>query len=48
MECEQRGLLEYEVSLLKGLECAEGDHGSEIIFRAGIKRCAAMRIAQIG
>ena len=48
MECEQRGLLECEVSLLKGLECAAGDHGTEIIFRAGIKRGAAMRIAQTG
>ena len=40
--------MECEVSLLKGLECAAGDHGTEIIFRAGIKCGAAMRIAQTG
>ena len=32
MECEQVGLLEHEIALLKGLEGRAGNHGTEIGF----------------
>merc|ERR1739848_18046 len=46
MECEQRGLYEHEMALLKGLECAAGSHVLEIGFEAAAKRVAATRLAK--
>ena len=44
MECEERGLLEHEVAIVKGLECLAGKYGSATGFTAFAKHMAAMRL----
>ena len=46
MECGQRGLLEHEIALLKGLERTGGAHGGEAEFGATVKHVGAMRLAK--
>jgi len=45
MECEQRGLLEHEIAVLKGLADLESSYGTKMIFDALTKHVAAMRLA---
>ena len=46
MECEQRGSLDREIALLKGLQGTSGNHAAEMGFRAATKRVAAMCLLQ--
>jgi len=42
MECEQRGLLEYELVLLQRLEGAVGDYSNKMCFGAASQRIALL------
>ena len=46
MACEQRGLFEQEITLLKKMETAASNYIVEVGFRAGAKLVAAMRLAK--
>ena len=46
MESEQRGLLEHEIALSRGVESAGSNHGAEMSFGACMKTFAGMHLAK--
>ena len=47
MECQQRQLFEHEIALMKGLEDAAGNHGTDTSFKAAVKHVAAMYLGKL-
>ena len=47
MECEQRGFMDHEVDLLRGLKGTVGSHDADMGFGSATKRVAAMRLANM-
>ena len=47
MECEQVGLLEHEIALLKGLEGRAGNHGTEIGFGTATRLAQTNEMTEI-